>query len=165
MDDDALISRARLALAIVLVLGIFAQMAFLLNDFILPWGWRVKQVWDQPRVVRSADMSLGAQARRVINFVRSVTPEDATIILPPEGEPGRFSLARSMQYFFFPRTLIECGSPDTQVCSHALVSPDTYVIAATDFPSPSTTSEKSFLASRQPGWSGSRDCTVPGSFS
>jgi hypothetical protein len=143
--------RLRLILIAVLTLGIVGQMAFLLDDFILPWGWRVKQVWDQPRIVRSADMSLGAPATRVIKFVRSVTPEDATIVLPPEGDPGRFALARSMQYFFFPRRLIECGSAESDVCVRALASAESYVIATPDFPSPVQLSGKAFMQSPSTG--------------
>ena len=136
---------------VVLVLGIAGQTGFLLRDFILPWGWRVKQVWDQPRITRSADMSLGGQSARLIEFVRRVTPEDAVLLLPPEGEPGRFSLARSMQYFFFPRQLIECGAPETDPCTRALASPDTYILATTDFPAPGAVDGKPFLASPPTG--------------
>ncbi|HEX9675841.1 MAG TPA: hypothetical protein VGA07_07675, partial [Anaerolineales bacterium] len=74
---------------ILLVAAILGQTAFLLRDYVLPWGWRAKQVLDQPRLVRSADMSLGVQATRAIQFVNQSVPEEAVILLPPEGVPGR----------------------------------------------------------------------------
>src|SRR3972149_3044190 len=123
--------------AILLVAAILGQTAFLLRDYVLPWGWRAKQVIDQPRLVRSADMSLGVQATRAIEFVTQVVPEEAVILLPPGGAPGRFALERSMQYFFFPRRLIECGSVESERCSQALASPEIYILATEGFPAPS----------------------------
>ena len=136
---------------VVLTVAILGQTAFLLRDYVLPWGWRVRQVLDQPRLVRSADMSLGVQATRAIEFVIQVVPEEAVILLPPEGAPGRFALERSMQYFFFPRRLIECGSAESERCSQALASQDTYVLATEDFPAPSVAQGKEFLPAPSTG--------------
>jgi len=127
------------------MVAILGQTAFLLRDYILPWGWRVKQVLDQPRLVRSADLSLGVQATRAIQFVTQVVPEEAVILLPPEGAPSRFALERSMQYFFFPRRLIECGSVESERCSQALASPEIYILATEDFPAQSAAQGREFL--------------------
>jgi len=136
---------------ILLIAAILGQTAFLLRDYVLPWGWRAKQVLDQPRLVRSADMSLGVQATRAIQFVNQVVPEEAVILLPPEGAPGRFALERSMQYFFFPRRLIECGSVDSERCSQALASPEIYILATEDFPAQSAAQGREFLPAPSTG--------------
>ena len=144
---------ARYFWLVILGFTIAVQLIFLFDKFILPWGWRVKQVWDEPRLVRSADMSLGAQARKTISLIVDVVPEDATILLPPIGEPGRFSLTRSMQYFFFPRTPIQCDSLETQACQQALGSTEIYILATEDFPPSELTSGREFFEAPQiEGW-------------
>src|SRR4030065_529401 len=72
-------------------------------------------------------------------------PQEAGILLPPEGAPGRFALERSMQYFFFPRRLIECGSAESERCSQALASPEVYILATEDFPAQSDAQGREFL--------------------
>ncbi|HEX9676187.1 MAG TPA: hypothetical protein VGA07_09425, partial [Anaerolineales bacterium] len=109
------------------------------------------QVLDQPRLVRSADMSLGVQATRAIQFVNQSVPEEAVILLPPEGVPGRFALERSMQYFFFPRRLIECGSVENERCSQALASPEVYILATEDFPAQPIAQGREFLPAPSTG--------------
>jgi hypothetical protein len=141
----ALSDHRRTIWPVVLSVAILGQTAFLLRDYVLPWGWRVKQVLDQPRLVRSADMSLGVQATRAIQFIDQVVPQQAVILLPPEGAPGRFALERSMQYFFFPRRLIECGSAESERCSQALASPEVYILATEDFPDQSAAQGREFL--------------------
>jgi len=136
---------------ILLVAAILGQTAFLLRDYVLPWGWRAKQVLDQPRLLRSADMSLGVQATRAIQFVNQVVPEEAVVLLPPEGAPGRFALERSMQYFFFPRRLIECGSVESEPCSQALMSPEVYILATEGFPPQSAAQSREFLPAPSTG--------------
>jgi hypothetical protein len=129
----------------ILIVGILLQMGFLLREYVLPWGWRAKQVWNEPRLVRSADMSLGAQAARIIEYVNQVVPPDATILLPPGQNEARFSLVRSMQYFFFPRHLIACSDISSHLCEDALGSPDVYVLATDDFPPPEATVNRTFV--------------------
>ncbi|HLF81287.1 MAG TPA: hypothetical protein VI410_05915 [Anaerolineales bacterium] len=141
----ALSDHRRTIWPVVLSVAILGQTAFLLRDYVLPWGWRAKQVLDQPRLVRSADMSLGVQATRAIQFIDQVVPQEAVILLPPEGAPGRFALERSMQYFFFPRRLIECGSAESERCSQALASPEVYILATEDFPAQSDAQGREFL--------------------
>jgi hypothetical protein len=101
--------------------------------------------------VRSADMSLGVQATRAIEFVTQVVPEETAILLPPEGAPGRFALERSMQYFFFPRRLIECNSAESERCSQALASPEIYILATADFPAQSDVQGREFLPAPSTG--------------
>lgn len=137
---------------IVLVVGILFQTGFLLREYALPWGWRVKQVWDKPRLVRSADLSLGAQATRIIDYINQVVPEEGTILLPPGQDDNRFSISRSMQYFFFPRKLIACSEVKEASCQKALSSPDIYILATEDFPS-RTSVERTFVAPENDlGW-------------
>ena len=137
---------------IVLIAGILFQTGFLLREYALPWGWRIKQVWDEPRLVRSADLSLGAQATRIIEYINQVVPENGTILLPPGQDEARFSIARSMQYFFFPRELIACSEVGEALCQKALASPDVYVLATKDFPPPSS-AERAFDAPQSDlGW-------------
>ena len=136
----------------ILVVGILFQAGFVMREYALPWGWRAKQVWNQPSLLRSADLSLGAQARRIVSFVDQVVPEQATILLPPGQTEERFSLARSMQYFFFPRQLIECQAEGATYCQDALASPDIYVLGTDDFPPPSA-ADRNFLAPKDDlGW-------------
>jgi hypothetical protein len=141
----ALSDHRRTIWPVVLSVAILGQTAFLLRDYVLPWGWRAKQVLDQPRLVRSADMSLGVQATRAIQFIDQVVPQEAVVLLPPEGAPGRFALERSMQYFFFPRRLIECGSAESERCSQALATPEVYILATEDFPAQSAAQGREFL--------------------
>ena len=144
---------ARYFWLVILGLAIAVQLIFLFDKFLLPWGWRVKQVWDEPRLVRSADMSLGVQARRTISLIVDVVPNDATILLPPIGEPERFALSRSMQYFFFPRTPIQCTSIETDTCQQALGDSEMYILATEDFPPAEFIAGREFFESPQiEGW-------------
>jgi hypothetical protein len=138
---------------LVLVASILAQTAFLMRDYVLPWGWRVLKVRDQPRLLRSADLSLGSQATRAIDFITQVIPEQATVLLPPTGAPVRFALERSMQYFFFPRRLIECGSAESQACAEALSAPEVYVLASEGFPAEQAIGGRQFLSAPPTGLS------------
>lgn len=143
----------RTAWTIILILGILFQMGFLLREYILPWGWRAWQVRDQPRLIRSADMSLGAQAARIVRYVNQVVPRDATVLLPPGQDEARFSISRSMQYFFFPRTLVECGRLEAADCQTALTDPRVYVLASGDFPPKAMMAGRASVApSRALGW-------------
>lgn len=141
----------RKAWVVVLIVAILGQTAFLLREYALPWGWRVKQVWDHPRVLRSADMSLGAQAARAVEFINQTVPEQSALLLPPEGAPVRFALKRSMQYFFFPRTVIECGTAESERCAEALAQPDTYVLATEGFPPETALRGRAFLPAPDTG--------------
>lgn len=141
----------RMLWIVILVAAILGQSGFLLREYVLPWGWRVRQVWEQPRLMRSADMSMGVQATRAIEFVTQVVPEEAVILLPPEGAPERFALERSMQYFFFPRRLIECGLVGSERCMQALASPEIYILASDGFPPPSAAERQQFLPAPSTG--------------
>ncbi|MGA9190450.1 MAG: glycosyltransferase family 39 protein [Anaerolineales bacterium] len=137
---------------IVLIVGILFQTGFLLREYVLPWGWRVKQVWDNPRLARSADLSLGPQAKRIIEYVNQVVPEDGTILLPPGQDESRFSVSRSMQYFFFPREVIACPEVGKTACREALSSPYIYILATSDFPPPSTAQRDFSAPETDLGW-------------
>lgn len=139
--------KVQLVLPALLVLAAVAQMGFVAREYLLPWGWRVKQVADEPRLLRSADLSVGVPGARVVEFVNEVVPEEATILLPPSGQPERFAVARSMQYFFFPRQVIGCGSAERPGCVEALADPEIYVLATEGFPDRGLVQDRQFTAS------------------
>lgn len=122
-------SRRRTIWLLVLIVAILGQVGFYVQDYMRPWGWRVRQVWDEARLIRSADLSMGGQAARIVDFVNEQVPGDAALILPPEGEPVRFALERSMQYFFFPREVVGCREGDIEACGERLDPGRTFALA------------------------------------
>ena len=82
----------------------------------------------QPGVWRSANFTAGLHFANYVSFLIENIPQDATVILPPEGV-GPWALSRTpyMQFFLAPRQVINCLSLEPQ-CAKDLAAAGAYVL-------------------------------------
>jgi len=98
---------------IVLLGGIFiyqgVNLALAINkDISIIW----KEI-GMPATWRSARFSHGIEFANFIDFIKHETPNDAVVILPPDGEGHRnLSTSAFMQFFLIPRKVINCRDYD-----------------------------------------------------
>lgn len=100
---------------------------------------------------RSANYLLGSSGAEFMAFLEAATPEEATIVIPPNAVA--FSEQSILQFYLMPRSILSCGCDATnaqnelsQSCIRCLNSPGYYVPAIGDFPPSGILAEtKSYL--------------------
>jgi hypothetical protein len=106
-------SRDRIAVLLLLAAAVL-QLRSLTVDFISPrarlsWELRRNAAWE-----RSALLSEGRDFLEFVTFLREAIPESGKVVLPPYtdvSEVGPFAFPTFIQYFFFPREVLNCGEP------------------------------------------------------
>jgi len=100
-------SKLRWALAAVLFLlwvGQSAQMVRQTN-----WGWQVLvNEWSKPVSWRSVRFFANEKTANFVDFVRSVTPEDASVVVPPSYTDTFVGNMTLMRWALFPRGVRNC---------------------------------------------------------
>lgn len=126
---------SRVATAIVLV-AVLLQLRSLTADFIGPrlrlgWSLRGSSAWE-----RSARLSEGEDFLAFVTFLRTAIPETAKVVFPPHSyisKAGVFTELDFMEYFLFPRQVLNCGEPVDE-CVRSLTGPGSYIVAVGGFP-------------------------------
>jgi hypothetical protein len=141
--------RLRPAVAVLLLLTVALwQLAGLTRSFILPrtirnWEARGYNAWE-----RSALLSEGQDFLEFVSFLREAIPASGKVVLPPHSfisEAGPFTDLGFMQYFFFPRQILNCAEP-VEDCVRSLTGPNSYIVAIGSFPPPEAAEEvKNFV--------------------
>ena len=93
-------------LAAVLVVAGAWQLSIVAQRTILPWTkatWRTREL---NGMGRSARFYLGRAGAEYLNFLRSVVPEDAPIVIPPGAV--QFSEQNVLQFYLMPRAAVGC---------------------------------------------------------
>lgn len=75
-------------------------------------------------------------------FLRVTIPSNAKVVLPPNFSGAPTDHVGFMQYFLFPREIINCGPDEVDECTLRVSGPHTYIIKVRDFP-PSALAELS----------------------
>ena len=85
---------------------------------------------------RSARFYLGRAGAEYLNFLRSVVPEDAPIVIPPGAV--QFSEQNVLQFYLMPRAAVgcPCESQETlpKACVACLLAPSHFIPAIGEFP-------------------------------
>ena len=131
-----------LGLLFVLLVTIL-QLRLLTATFIVPrairgWEARAYSAWE-----RSALLSEGADFLEFVVFLRHVIPETGKVVFPPHsyvGRAGSFTELGFMQYFMFPRSVLNCSEP-VEECVRSLTGSSSYVVAVGGFPPASAAAE------------------------
>ena len=123
-------------LAAVLVVAGAWQLSIVAQRTILPWTkatWRTREL---NGMGRSARFYLGRAGAEYINFLRSVVPEDAPIVIPPGAV--QFSEQNVLQFYLMPRAAVGCPCESQatlpKACVQCLLAPSHYVPAIGEFP-------------------------------
>lgn len=123
----------------ILAAASLIQLFNLVNDYGLLWAKRIFRLADQPAMQRSANYLLGASGAEFMAFLETSTPEDASIIIPPNSVA--FSEQNLLQFYLMPRAIISCGCAATnaqnelsQSCIRCLNLPGHSIPAIGDFP-------------------------------
>ncbi len=102
------------------------------------WGGeaigRVVDDLGTPAWKRAAEYLEGPRFGEYVEFVRSNTPPEARIVLPPRSPERAESNVGLMQFFLFPRDIHNCGVNEVEECVLRIGGPSTYIIALEDFP-------------------------------
>jgi hypothetical protein len=117
---------------VLIVLGLFvlAQLTILLWVGIIPAREKIRSVWDLPAQERSATLGFGDDFRAYVKFLNDQIPVDANVIVPPMSVDNVFGNAAMMQYFLFPKRIVNCpGEISLEECVERLHGDGVYILA------------------------------------
>ena len=123
-----------------LVLLILLSAAIAYNASVLISGWpgriasEVSQSLSLPPWKRAAQNIAGDTFADYIEFVRQNSARDARIVLPPRIPVRPESNISLMQFFLFPRDIINCGLTEVEECVQRITGPNSYILGLGDFP-------------------------------
>jgi len=83
-------------------------------------------------------LSEGEDFLEFVTFLRDNIPETGKVVLPPHAfleEAGPFTNISFVQYFLFPREVLNCGEP-VDACVLGLSGPRSYLVRIGGFPPP-----------------------------
>jgi hypothetical protein len=104
-------------------------------------------------------LSEGKDFMEFVAFLRQVIPETGKVVFPPHSyiaKAGAFTELGFMQYFMFPRSVLNCAEP-VEDCVRGLTGASSYIVAIGGFPPASVAEEvKDFIPFR-----GDRGVYVP----
>jgi hypothetical protein len=136
-------SLAAVASLLTVAVLTLVQVVQLSSDFIGP---RMLRYWDLRKATawqRSALLAEGQDFLEYVAFLRETIPAEAKVVLPPHSaisDWGAYTSVEFMQYFMFPRTVLNCSDP-VDACVQRLTGPTSYILGLGKFPPPEVASE------------------------
>lgn len=128
-------SISRWGLHFVIGVGILIQTGIIIQHQVLPWERRMRGVREMPAWERGARLSFGDEFADYIGFLRDNIPEESKVIVPPLEVDPSLSNEGLMQYFLFPRTVINCPRiEDAEACLDLFSGERTYFLYVAGFP-------------------------------
>jgi len=129
------LSPVKLATAIVL-LGVLLQVYVLYSDYLSPWGRRIWDLRARTAWERSGLLSpwFGAERTEFLGFVRTETSSDAVLIFTERSGP--YSWRPLLQYFLFPRTVVNCTDANLTACIESELGDGGFVVHPERGPEP-----------------------------
>jgi hypothetical protein len=127
----------------VLLVCAVVQLRVLTAGFIWPRLGRYWEVRAYPAWQRSALLSEGQPFMDYVTFLRQEVPESGRLVLPPHrfvSEGGPYTYPSFMQYYLFPREILNCGEP-VEDCVRGLSGGRSYILRVGSFPPPSIAAE------------------------
>ena len=119
---------------LILLVAVVVQLAVVVRAILLPdldqlWTTRRHSTYDRSVVFFLDDLSLN-----YLKFTNSQIPEDAVVVIPKQTYEPIFGHVGMMQFYLFPRTIVDCPLEAAHECLGAGRS-NTYILAPSiDFP-------------------------------
>ncbi len=123
----ALLTRRSLY-SIVLAVAVVLQVGLLTDDYALTSLKRIWRLRAMSAYERSAMFSFGEDFLRYMEFVTDTVPADATVVIPKEAQGGMFGHVGIMQFFLFPRRIVDCPLESVPGCL-GLGKPNFYILS------------------------------------
>lgn len=117
---------------LVLVAAAVVSALFSLRDYALPTLRRVWRLQSEPAIERSALFAFGSGFAEYAEFVRQHVPEGATLAIPKESQDAEWGHLGIVQYFMFPRRIIDCPPEEAEACVLRLTGESTFILAPND---------------------------------
>jgi hypothetical protein len=128
-------SVGRKATIAVLILAVVAQIAVLWVQEIEPMGANIWSLRGRSAIERSAEIAFGSNFAGFMAFLQERIPDQALVVLPPMDQEPVFGNVALMQYFLFPREVVNCPSGEAlHGCVRSMRGGQSYLIAVGDFP-------------------------------
>lgn len=113
---------------IVLAVAVVLQLGLVMDDYISAslrriWRFREMSAYD-----RGAMFAFGEEFLEYMQFVGAIVPEDAIVVIPKEAQTAVLGHAGIMQFFLFPRTIVDCPLDSIPDCL-GLSNPSVYILA------------------------------------
>ena len=125
----------RHSITLFLVIAVTVQFITLLN-FAAKWGSQIINSKGVSSIEKSAVNAWDQSFAEYVLFLRVTIPSNAKVVLPPNFSGAPIDHVGFMQYFLFPREIINCGPDEVDECTLRVSGPDTYILRARDFPPP-----------------------------
>lgn len=123
------------ALTIVLMFIVIGHLGLLLRNQIMPLQQRLTTVREVSWWERSSRLSFGDRFTAYLQFVVRATPDDSLIVIPPVEVDSTYGNQGIMQFFLFPRSIVNCPSVEaTKECLELFRGEDTYFLSVGTFP-------------------------------
>lgn len=134
---------SRTVLALILVAGLVHQIFEGTKYLSTLFQNKVIANHRHDATIRSADTSFGSEFASYISFLRTSIPEGSKVLIPPTKGLHYFLNDRPlMQYFLFPRQILQCQSD----CSEWYLDPNVFIVSQDGFPQASSIpSSKQFI--------------------
>lgn len=84
--------------------------------------------------VRSGYLLFSPSFGDYVAFMRREIPESARVVLPPRDSMFPYTHVGLMQYFLFPREVVNCGVGEVEACLERVRGPGNYLVAVGRFP-------------------------------
>jgi hypothetical protein len=117
---------------VILLLGLatLAQLALLTSVEIRPLHEKTYSVRNLPADGRSAILGFGDNFWAYVMFLNDQIPDNATVVVPSMAIDSVFGNAALMQYFLFPRRIVNCpGELSLNACVERLGGEGVYFLA------------------------------------
>jgi hypothetical protein len=116
---------------------VIVQSIITLRGTILPMYRDARDVRGLPALQRSAIIAFGDTFAAYIGFLRSQIPETGRVVIPPPSADPVFGNTGLMQYYLFPRQIVNCpDGPDVDICTRSMDAPATVLLRIDGFPDP-----------------------------
>ena len=128
---------SRLQVTDLILIGLVIVQLVSLALFAQPLAARISQHQGAPATDRSARIAFGDRFGDFIHFVDVEVPPDGRVVIPPMDLDATFGDVGLMQYFLFPREIVNCPSgSELSGCVRSLIGTGTYILHVGGFPSP-----------------------------
>jgi hypothetical protein len=114
---------------IILGVAVTFQLIQIFQGYSLKTFQIIWQEWSRPSVWRSASILFGDNYAEYIEFVKAFVPKNGLVMIPKEEQVWDFGNVGLMQYFLFPRQIVDCPIESLEECILNLKGPNSYILA------------------------------------
>jgi hypothetical protein len=108
---------------------VIVQLITIFNSDLI---FTAKLIWylrEADAETRSGFIAFGRSFSEYIDFLNENIPEDALVVIPKESQGGVFGHVNMMQYYLFPRTIVDCPPEIAEECVLSMKGENSYILA------------------------------------